>query len=112
MKQDVEKSPVVKLPGARVLLVVSPYYKGVTDLMLEGAEAVAAEAEIMLDRVLVPGAFELPGAIKLARKHYMTPSLRSAASCGETSHYDYVCGESARGSHAAFAQGCIGWLAF
>lgn len=97
MKQDIEKSPAPKLPGARVLLVVSPYYRDVADMMQRGAEAVAAEAEITLDRVFVPGAFEIPGAIKLARKHYDGFVALGCVVRGETSHYDYVCGESARG---------------
>ncbi|MCR6643063.1 MAG: hypothetical protein NVV62_00050 [Terricaulis sp.] len=33
--KDVEKTPVEKLPGgARVLVVVSPYYRGVAEMML------------------------------------------------------------------------------
>ena len=96
MKQDIERTPIIKLPGARVLLVVSPYYSGVADMMQRGAEAVAAEAEVMLDRVFVPGAFEIPGAIKLARKAYDGFVALGCVVRGETSHYDYVCGESAR----------------
>lgn len=94
-----EKSPVAKLPGARLLLVVAPYYRDIADHLQRGAEAVAAEAEATLDRVFVPGAFEIPGAIALA---YETGGYDGfiALGCvvrGETSHYDYVCGESARG---------------
>jgi len=96
VKQDIERTPIIKLPGARVLLVVSPYYSGVADMMQRGAEAVAAEAEVMLDRVFVPGAFEIPGAIKLARKAYDGFVALGCVVRGETSHYDYVCGESAR----------------
>jgi 6,7-dimethyl-8-ribityllumazine synthase len=95
--KDVEKAPIVKLPGARVLLVVSPYYRGVADMMQRGAEAVAVEAGVTLDRVFVPGAFEIPGAILLARKHYDGFVALGCVVRGETSHYDYVCGESARG---------------
>jgi len=96
--KEVEKTPVEKLPGgARVLVVVSPYYRGVADMMQRGAEAVAGEAQIVLDRVFVPGAFEIPGAIKLARKHYDGFVALGCVVRGETSHYDYVCGESARG---------------
>lgn len=85
------------MPGARVLLVVSPYYRGVADMMQRGAEAVADEAQVSLERVLVPGAFEIPGAIKLARDHYDAFVALGCVVRGETSHYDYVCGESARG---------------
>lgn len=95
--KDAEKSAVTKLPGARVLLVVSPYYREVADMLQRGAEAAAAEAGVTLDRVFVPGAFEIPGAIALARDAYDGFVALGCVVRGETSHYDYVCGESARG---------------
>lgn len=99
MKTDVEKFPVASVPGARLLMVISPYYKGVADMMQRGAEAAAEEARATLDRVFVPGAFEIPAAIALAAKTGSWDGYL-ALGCvvrGETSHYDYVCGESARG---------------
>ena len=59
--KDAEKSPVAKVPGARLLLVIAPYYRDIADQLQRGAEAVAAEAGATLDRVFVPGAFEIPG---------------------------------------------------
>lgn len=99
MKDAAAKGPTPRLPGARLLLVISPYYRDVAERMLRGAEAAAKEAEAKLDSVFVPGAFEIPGAIALAARSGVYDGF-VALGCvvrGETSHYDYVCGESARG---------------
>jgi len=99
VKDVADKSPAPKLPGAKILLVVSPYYRGVADMMQRGAEAAAEQAEVTLDRIFVPGAFEIPAAIAHVSKANIYDGF-VALGCvvrGETSHYDYVCGESARG---------------
>ena len=112
MKTDVEKWPQVKLPGARLLMVISPYYRTIADMVQRGAEAAAEAAEAKLDRVFVPGAFEVPAAIAHAAKTNAYDGF-VALGCvvrGETSHYDYVCGESARGIMDLTLQGlCIGY---
>lgn len=97
--KDAEKSPIAKVPGARLLMVVAPYYRRVADQMQRGAETAAEEAEATLDRIFVPGAFEIPAAIAQGAKTNAYDGF-VALGCvvrGETSHYDYVCGESARG---------------
>ena len=99
MKEGITKSEAIKAPGARLLMVVAPYYRDVADQLQRGAEAAAVEGEAMLDRIWVPGAFEIPGAIAQAarRSPYEGYVALGCVVRGETSHYDYVCGESARG---------------
>ncbi len=97
---------VVDAAGLRFAIVVSRFNSAITDRLLEGAvEALkksgAAHADVEV--VHVPGAFELPlAAKKLATAGEYDALI--AIGCvirGETSHYDYVCSETARGIQLA-----------
>jgi 6,7-dimethyl-8-ribityllumazine synthase len=85
--------------SAHLLIVEAPFYPEISDELASGAIATINAAGATYERVTVPGALELPGAIAIA-----APSGRFdgyvALGCvirGETSHYDIVANESARG---------------
>jgi 6,7-dimethyl-8-ribityllumazine synthase len=88
-----------------ILLVVGDFYKHIADELIAGAiEALEAQGAIH-SIIKVPGVFEIPAVIGHAERSAHRPAGRKfdgfvALGCvirGETSHYDYVCGESARG---------------
>lgn len=86
----------------RVAFVVARFYDELADRLVAGARAELEEAGVPADAVdeyVVPGAFELPMAAKLAAGsgRYDAVICLGAVIRGETSHYDYVCGEAARG---------------
>lgn len=50
----------------KLLAVVAPFHKDITDALLFGAQGVAAAAGATLEVIEVPGAFEIPSAIGIA----------------------------------------------
>ena len=85
----------------RILIVNSPYYAHISEELEKGArEALEASGESCeIETIMVPGAFEVPGAIAMAADSAKYDGY-IALGCvirGETTHYDYVCGESAKG---------------
>ena len=83
----------------RVLIATSRYYEHITLELEQGAGEVLAKAGAVVETIEVPGALEVPGVIAMAADSGRYDGF-IALGCvirGETSHYDYVCGESARG---------------
>jgi len=84
----------------RFALVVGRFYEDLADKLVAGARAELEQAGAeTIDVYDVPGAFELPLAAKYAAEsgRYDAIVALGAVIRGETSHYDYVCGECARG---------------
>jgi len=86
------------VPERRFALVVGRFYEQLAEALVAGArEELEPHGEV--DVYDVPGAFELPLAAKYAAEsgRYAAVVALGAVIRGETDHYDYVCGEAARG---------------
>lgn len=82
-----------------ILIVVSPYYKEISDYLLDGAKQELEQAGSDYDIVEAFGALEIPVTIKIAQASGLYNGY-IAIGCvlrGETSHYDIVCEQSAAG---------------
>ena len=90
-------------PGkCRIAIVASRYNAFVVDRLLEGCMRTlrsrkVAEADITLVRV--PGAFEIPAAVRALVDRDATDAVIALGAVirGETSHFEYIAGECARG---------------
>ncbi len=80
----------------RVLIIEARFYPEISDALLEGAMA-ALGSDVATDRVTVPGALEIPGAIRLAATRYDGFVALGCVIRGETHHFEIVANESARG---------------
>jgi 6,7-dimethyl-8-ribityllumazine synthase len=83
-----------------ILLVEAPYYFHIAAELRRGAERALAAAGATYERVSVPGAFEIPAAIAItsrANQHFDGFVALGCVIRGETTHYDHICAESARG---------------
>ncbi|MBM3600355.1 MAG: 6,7-dimethyl-8-ribityllumazine synthase [Alphaproteobacteria bacterium] len=89
-----------------VMIIEARFYEAIADELVKGAIAALERVGATYERFAVPGAFEIPAAIRIAHGASQKAGGQArfdgyvALGCvirGETSHYDYVCGESARG---------------
>lgn len=84
---------------AHILILEARFYGDLCDELARGAIAAIERAGATWERHAVPGALEIPGAIAAAARAKRFDGF-VALGCvlrGETSHYDIVANESARG---------------
>ncbi|GGB59169.1 MULTISPECIES: 6,7-dimethyl-8-ribityllumazine synthase [Henriciella] len=83
----------------RILIATSRYYEHITRELEAGVAETLEGEDVTAEIIEVPGAFEVPGIIAMAADsgRYDGYIALGCVIRGETSHYDYVCGESARG---------------
>jgi 6,7-dimethyl-8-ribityllumazine synthase len=91
------------LPSGRkaphVLIVEARFYEDMADALADGAIQALNEAGASFERVSVPGVLEVPPAIYMASQsgNFDAYVALGVVIRGETTHYEIVCNESARG---------------
>ena len=89
-----------------IMVIEARFYTEISDALFEGAERALKKGGATFERFAVPGALEITGAIRLAVEAQREGKLKKpfdgflALGCiirGETTHYETVCAESARG---------------
>lgn len=95
----------------KLAIVVAPYYKDIADELVAGAKGVIEAVGGSYEVIEVPGALEVPIAIRIAHRQSNFDGF-VALGCvirGETTHYDTVCNDSSRAITLLGLEGaCIG----
>ena len=110
MKPEAKTAQAIRVE-AHILIVEARFYTELADELARGAIAAIEAAGSTWERVSVPGALEIPGAIALADTAGRFDAYVALGTVirGETSHYDIVAGESARAIMDLTLEGlCIG----
>lgn len=84
---------------AHILLVTAHFYPAISHMLVTGARAAFYDAGATHEDVDVPGVLEIPAAIRFAieKKRFDGYVALGCVIRGETTHYETVCQESARG---------------
>ena len=82
-----------------ILILEARYYREITDALARGAIAELESWGATWERVELAGAFEIPGGLRMAiaTSRYDGYLALGCVIRGETSHYDHICAEVARG---------------
>lgn len=82
-----------------ILIIEARFYESLAESLFDGAVAELNKAGLAFERLSVPGAFEIPAALHMAiaSGKYSGFITLGCVIRGETTHYDYVCEEAARG---------------
>jgi 6,7-dimethyl-8-ribityllumazine synthase len=101
-----EPTPTPPPRQPHVMIAEARFYEELAEELAKGAVAALQAAGATCERFAVPGCLELPALVKFAvrspdySRHHRRFDGFVALGCvirGETSHYDIVCNETARG---------------
>tara|TARA_Y100000739_G_scaffold228642_1_gene240945 strand:- start:1284 stop:1763 length:480 start_codon:yes stop_codon:yes gene_type:complete len=97
LKQD--RQEFIFSRPVKILIVVAPYYKEISDQLILGAKSECKKFKVNVDMISVPGALEIPPAIRIAyeKSDYDGFVALGCIIRGETTHYDIVCSDSSNG---------------
>jgi 6,7-dimethyl-8-ribityllumazine synthase len=100
--------PTFEAP-VKLLIVVAPYYRDITNDLISGARAEAKAAGATLDVIEVPGALEIPTTIAMAERlsNYDGYVALGCVIRGATTHYETVCNDSSRALTLLGLQGLL-----
>ena len=102
-----EKLPVAQ--DLRFALIVSQWNSEITNRLYDGAHQILQQQQAkQIDRIDVPGSFELVYASRVAiKKNYDAIIAIGNVIRGETSHFDYVCQGVTNGIQQLNAMGTV-----
>ena len=107
---DTLERPTFDKP-VKVLIVVAPYYRDIAEELIAGAKAEIDAAGATWEIAEVPGALEVPIAVRIAHRQSNFDGF-VALGCvirGETTHYETVCNDSSRAlTYLGLEGACIG----
>lgn len=91
--------PAQRAEGARFIIVEARFYDAIGDHLLNGARAALEAAGASWDVVTVPGALEIPPAVRMLTDDgaYDGAIALGCVIRGETYHFEIVANESSRG---------------
>ena len=83
----------------KILIIQATFYQNISALLLAGATKKITELGYEFEVITVPGALEIPAVIAFVKesKKYVGYIALGCVIRGETTHYETVCQESARG---------------
>ena len=104
MRENNTRTPTktTSLDRARIGIVASRFNSQIVEQLLTSCRATLNDYGIIDDRITVahvPGAFEIPVAVKLLLEHNRVDAVVALGTIirGETPHFDFIAAECARG---------------